>query len=94
MKDNFVSDLFMTLASVAKIVITIVAKTTGVLSAGVGWVIVCCVAGFFVPMGSSISFVIFKLTDLLTLGWIWILIPLVLDGLCIPVFLELISGHR
>ena len=94
MKDHFISNLFMTLASVAKIVITIVAKATGVLSAGVGWVIVCCVAGFFIPMGASIFFVIFKLTGLLTLGWIWILIPLVLDGLCIPVFLELISGHR
>lgn len=94
MKDNFISDLLCTLGSIGKIAITIAAKATGILSAGIGWVIVCCVSGFFVPMGSSISFVIFKLTGLLTLGWIWILIPLVLDGLCIPVFLELISGHR
>lgn len=94
MKDHFISNLLCTLGSIAKIVITIVAKTTGVLSAGIGWVIVCCVAGFFIPMGASIFFVIFKLTGLLTLGWIWILIPLVLDGLCIPVFLDIIAGNR
>ena len=94
MKDNFISDLFLTLGSIGKIAAAIIAKVTGLLLAGIGWVIVCCVAGFFVPMGSSICFVIFKLTRLLTLGWIWILIPLVLDCFCIHGQLKAIFGRR
>lgn len=94
MKDNFVSDLFFTLGMIGKIATAIIAKVTGLLLAGIGWVIVCCVAGLFVPMGSSICFVIFKLTGLLTLGWIWILIPLVLDSFYIHGLLNIYTGHR
>ena len=94
MKDNFISDLFFTLGSIGKIAVAIAAKVTGILLAGIGWVIVCCVAGFFVPMGSSICFVIFKLTGLLTLGWIWILIPLLLDCFCIHGLLKIYTGHK
>lgn len=73
------SSIVVTICSIAKVVLTIVAKINGLLNLSTLLVVVCCVAGFFVPMGMTICFVICKLTGVLSLGWVWILLTLFLD---------------
>ena len=41
---------------------------------------------FFIPMGMTILFVVLKLTGSLTIGWGWIALALVLDGMMMPVY--------
>ena len=92
MQDHFVSNLFFTLGIIGKIAMAIVAKATGLLSVGLVWVLLCCLAGFFIPMGSTICFAILKLMGLIHLGWLWILIPLVMDAFCLHGLLNIYTG--
>lgn len=94
MRDGFISDLFFSLGFIGKIVIAIMTKVNGLLGLGIVWVIVCCIAGLFIPMGYTICFAVLKLTGFLSLGWIWILVPLVLDCFCIDGLLKIYTGKR
>lgn len=88
-ENTFVTDLMFTVAFIAKIVVTIVLSVKGILTPKVVFIIIGCILGLIVPMGFTILFVVCKLTHVLSLGWGWIVLPIVLDGMMIPTYAKL-----
>ena len=86
MRDRRLQAIRLNAGIVAKIIFAIVWKVQGTFEPGIGWLILMLAVSLWVPMGFTISFVICKLVGVLALGWPWIILTLILDGLMIDFY--------
>ena len=86
MRDRRLQAIRLNAGIVAKIIFAIVWKVQGTFEPGTGWLILMLAVSLWVPMGFTISFVICKLVGVLALGWPWIILTIILDGLMIDFY--------
>ena len=86
MRDRRLPAIRLNAGIVAKIIFAIVWKVQGTFEPGIGWLILMLAVSLWVPMGFTISFVICKLVGVLALGWPWIILTIILDGLMIDFY--------
>lgn len=86
MRDRRLQAIRLNAGIVVKIIFAIVWKVQGTFEPGIGWLILMLAVSLWVPMGFTISFVICKLVGVLALGWPWIILTIILDGLMIDFY--------
>ena len=86
MRDRRLQAIRLNAGIVAKIIFAIVWKVQGTFEPGIGWLILMLAVSLWVPMGFTISFVSCKLVGVLALGWPWIILTIILDGLMIDFY--------
>ena len=84
--DSFIKDIIVDIGAIAKIGLAIWMRVSGRLHLSILLLILVILGAFFIPMGMTILFVVLKLTGSLTIGWGWIALALVLDGMMMPVY--------
>ena len=75
------SDIVFDIILIAKIVVAIILRNSGRLNLGMLLFILSIIGSIFIPFGATILFIIFKLTNVLTISWAWIAAVLVADAL-------------
>lgn len=88
-KDDFISNLMLTIAVLATIVTDIALKVTGRVQFNtIAYVILCIVLLFvncytYLPL-YTIAFILLKVTGRLFLGWPWIILTIAVDLMIAP----------